>query len=644
MRLTSPAGATRRALALAAACLALAAPGAAAAKERSEIADAYKWNLDELYPSEAAWEAARTALGARVPSLAQHQGHLGDSPAALLAALQLKSSLELELTRLWVYATARSDEDTRANRPRELRQGAQKLAVDLSSATSFIQPELLTFDAAKVERYLAEEPRLAPYRVFLSDVVRARPHTLDAAGEQLLAEAGNLTGAGGSVYGILKDADLPWPTVTFSSGEAVRLDPAAYTLHRASPVRADRELAFERFFGAFKGYERTFGATYDASLKAYLFGAKARRFPDTLSYALFQANIPTSVYTQLVSDVRRSLPTLHRALKLRARMLGVEQLRYQDLYTPMVGKVDLTFSPEEARQVTLEAFAPLGQGYVAALKKGYESRWTDFLPSTGKRPGAYSTGVYGVHPYQLLNFYGKYDDLSTLAHESGHSMHTWLAFQKQPYPTADYPIFVAEVASTLNENLLLHHMLGKAKKGPEGDPTRLALLGNALDNLRTTLFRQTSFAEFELETHRKVERGEPVTGEALSKLYLKLVRDYYGHDAGVCQVDELMGLEWAYIPHFYGDYYVYQYATSLVASTSIAKAMRDEAKAGKGAKVRDGYLAMLAAGGSRYPMDLLREAGVDMTSSKPFDAAMAEMNGIMDDMERILARQEKARK
>jgi oligoendopeptidase F len=304
----------------------------------------------------------------------------------------------------------------------------------------------------------------------------------------------------------------------------------------------------------------------------------------------------------------------------------------------MVGKVDLAFGPDEARQLTLEAFAPLGRDYVAALRKGYESRWTDFLPSTGKRAGAYSTGVYGVHPYQLLNFNGKYDDLSTLAHESGHSMHTYLAYAKQPFETAEYPIFVAEVASTLNENLLLHHMLGKAKPGAEGDATRLALLGNYLDNLRATLFRQTSFAEFELAVHRRVERGEPVTGEALSALYLRLVREYYGHDAGVCQVDDLVGVEWAYVPHFYYDYYVFQYATSLVASTSIAKAMRDEQRAGKSTRVRDGYLAMLAAGGSKYPVELLQEAGVDMTTSKPFDAAIAEMNGIMDEMEKILAR------
>jgi oligoendopeptidase F len=616
---------------------ALVAP--AAAKERAEIPDAAKWNLEELYPTEQAWEQARAGIAARIPELASHQGHLGDSAAALLAALQLKSAIELDLTRLYVYASTRSDEDTRAGRPRELKQGAQKLAVDLGSATSWIQPELLALEPARLAGFLKEEARLAPWRFFVEDVARWRPHTLSAGEEQLLAEVGSFSGAGQGTYGTLKDADLPWPTVKFSTGEA-RLDPGSYGLYRSAPLRADRELAFKEFFGAIKTYERTFGTTLDAQLKAHLFTAKARKFPDTLSTALFDASIPTAVYTQLVADVRRSLPALHRYLKLRQRMMGLETLRYQDLYAPITGRVDLKFEPEEARRITLEAFAPLGKDYVAALAKGYQSRWTDFLPSTGKRPGAYSTGVYGVHPYQLLNYNGQYDDLSTLAHESGHSMHTYLSYQKQPFPTAEYPIFVAEVASTLNENLLLHYMLGKAKD----DDTRLALLGNALDGLRTTLFRQASFAEFELEAHRRVERGEPVTGETLSKLYLKLVRDYYGHDAGVCQVDELIGVEWAFIPHFYYNYYVYQYSTSLVASTSIAKAIREEQKAGKGTRVRDGFLAMLAAGGSKYPIELLKEAGVDMTTSRPFDAAIAEMNGIMDEMDGILARQAKARK
>jgi oligoendopeptidase F len=312
-------------------------------------------------------------------------------------------------------------------------------------------------------------------------------------------------------------------------------------------------------------------------------------------------------------------------------MLGLEVLRYQDLYVPLVAEADMTFGPDEAREVTLDALAPLGEAYVATLRRGFESRWTDYLPSTGKRSGAYSTGVYGVHPYQLLNFNGRYDDVSTLAHESGHSMHTWLANQAQPYPTADYPIFVAEVASTLNENLLLHEMLRRARD----DATRLQLLGSYLDSLRGTLFRQTQFAEFELAIHEQAERGGTLTGENLSELYLRLVREYHGHDAGVCQVPDRIAVEWAAIPHFYMNFYVYQYATSVVAATSLAQAIRDEAARGE-TRRRDAYLDMLRAGGSRYAIDLLRAAGVDMTSSAPFDAAMAEMNRVMDEMERIV--------
>jgi len=303
---------------------------------------------------------------------------------------------------------------------------------------------------------------------------------------------------------------------------------------------------------------------------------------------------------------------------------------------PIVSQVDLRYEPEQARAIVLEALSPLGKDYLEALKKGFESRWTDFLPSTGKRSGAYSTGVYGVHPYQLLNFNGRYEDLSTLAHESGHSMHTYLSNAAQPLPTADYSIFVAEVASTLNENLLVHYLLDHAKD----DATRLFLLGHHLDGLRGTLFRQTQFAEFELAFHEQAERGEPLTGENLSTLYLKLVREYYGHDKGVCLVDDLLAQEWEFIPHFYRSFYVYQYATSMVASTSLARAIREEAKA-RGSAKRDAYLRLLRSGSSDYPIALLKAAGVDMTTSTPFDAAMAEMNATMDEMERILATQKR---
>ncbi len=621
-------------VALVLACSLLAAP--AGARERAEIPEKYTWNLADIYPSEAAWSKSKDEIARRIPTLAQSRGHLGDSAEALRGALDAIFGVDRDLSRLATYAMALGDQDTRQQRPREMRQSAEQLATAFAAATAWVRPEVLTLGAAKVREFLARDRGLAPYRFYLEDALRWTPHTLTAPEERIAAETGEMASAGGSIYGVLKDADLPYPTVKLSTGEEVRLDNAAYTFYRAVRSREDRNKVFAAFFGAFKTYERTMGATLSARVKAQIFDQRVHRFGSTLEAALFRDDIPTSVYRQLLADVHRSLPTFHRYLALRRRMLGLPVLRYQDLYVPMTLSVDLRYQPDEARAITLDALAPLGKGYVETLRKGFESRWTDYLPSTGKRSGAYSTAVYGVHPFQLLNFYGRYDDLSTLAHESGHSMHYWLAFTSQPYPTAEYSIFVAEVASTLNENLLVHHLLDRAKD----DATRLFLLGNLLDGLRGTLFRQTQFAEFELAFHEKAEQGEPLTGEALSALYLDITRRYYGHDRGVCQVDDLVASEWEYIPHFYRDYYVYQYATSMVASTSLARAIREEARTGGTAR-RDAYLRMLRAGGSQYPVDLLREAGVDMTTSKPFDAAIAEMNATMDEMERILARQPK---
>jgi oligoendopeptidase F len=605
----------------------------ALARERSEVPDKYTWNLSDLYPSEQAWAQARAELEKRIPRLAEHRGHLGDSAEGLRRGLDAMFTLDRDLSRLTVYARSLSDEDTRAARPRELRQSADQLAVDFGAASAFVKPEILSLDPARVRAFQAQDRKLEPYRFFLDDTLRWKAHTLTAPEERIVAEAGSVADAGGAVHGVLANADLPYPTVKLSTGEEVRMDPAAFTLHRASRVREDRDKAFDAFLGALHTYRRTMGTTLYAQVRAHLFTKKVRGFASALEAALFRNAIPPAVYRQLLSDVRRSLPTFHRYLALRKRMLGVDVLRYQDLYVPMVPKVDMSFAPDEARATTLEAVAPLGKEYVAALRKGFESRWTDYLPSTGKRAGAYSTGAYGVHPYQLLNFNGRYEDLTTLAHESGHSIHTWLSYGAQPYPTSDYPTFVAEVASTLDENLLVHHMLGRARD--EG--ARLFLLGTQLDTLRTTLFRQTQFAEFELAIHEMAERGETLTGDNLSALYLKIAREYYGHDRGLCRVDDLVASEWTFVPHFYYDFYVYQYATSIVASTSLARGIREEATRHE-TKRRDAYLRMLRAGGSDYPIALLRDAGVDMTSSAPFDAAIAEMNATMDEMERILAR------
>ncbi|HET6439212.1 MAG TPA: M3 family oligoendopeptidase, partial [Anaeromyxobacter sp.] len=373
--------------------------------------------------------------------------------------------------------------------------------------------------------------------------------------------------------------------------------------------------------------------TLYAQVKAHVFEQEAHRFGSTLEAALFREAIPAAIYQQLIRDVNANLGTLHRYLALRRRMMGLERLEYEDLYTPLVRKVDRSYTVEEAKEAVLAAVAPLGNEYQSKLRQGYESGWTDFLPSTGKRSGAYSDAVYGTHPFQLLNFNGQWEDVVALAHESGHSMHFLLSFEHQPYPASRHPLFAAEVASTLNEYLLNL----KAEEEASSDDERLAFLGARLERMRTVLFRQTLFAEFELAVHRAVEKGEALTGEGLSQMYLELVRRYYGHDQGVCDVDELYGVEWAFIPHLYLDYYVYQYATSVVASTFLGKAIRAEEAKGSTA-TRDRYLAMLSSGGSAHPVELLERAGVDMTTSAPFQAAMADMNETMDQMESILSR------
>ena len=608
----------------------------AVAADRSAIADKDKWNLDDLYPSRAAWNEAREQFAKRIGDLAPFKGHLGDSAQTLLKALQTQEDMTKELYRLYVYAGMTYDLDTRVSDSMAMRQSMAKLGNDYSAAASFVEPEILSLDEAKVASFYASEPGLAVFKPYLDDILRMKAHTLSPEEERIVAQTGSLSGAPGSIYGVFTSADMPYPEVTLSTGEKVRLDNAGYAKYRASGNRADRDKVFKAFWETYAAYRRTLGATLYSHVRGHVFSKDVRKYDSCLQRALDADNIPTQVYRQLIKDVHDNLPTLHRYLKLRQRMMGVDQLRYEDLYAPLVKEVDLTFTPDEARGLVLKAVAPLGPDYVKVLKGGYESRWVDFFPSTGKRSGAYSNGAaYDVHPYMLLNFNGRYDDVSTLAHESGHTMHSYLSNKNQSFTNSRYSIFVAEVASTLNENLLFHTMLDETKD----DATRLFLLGEYLDGFRQTLFRQTLFAEFELRIHEMAETGEPLTGDSLSKLYLDLVRTYYGHDKGVCQVDELYGNEWAFIPHFYRNFYVYQYATSLTASTFLANRIRSEAGGDASSRgARDAYINMLSSGSIKYPVELLKDAGVDMTTSAPFDASMKEMNAVMDQIESILAK------
>jgi oligoendopeptidase F len=616
-------------LVLVAASLA-AAP--ALAEERATIAEKYKWNVADLYPSEDAWQQARQEIKGRIPGLAKFQGKLGESADVLFTALSTRMDVEQGLQRLGVYASMVSDQDVRDQKHVELNEVAGQLFVDYGAAVSYMRPEILALGADQVNGFVAAEPRLKPYRMFLDEILRYAPHTLSAPEEKVAAQAGDLMDAGGSIRGVFSNAELPFPTVKLSTGEAVRLDAAAYSKYRQLPGRDDRMTVFKAYFDLYKGFMGTYGAMLNAGVKTHVFNKEVRKFDSCLQASLFANNVPTQVYTQLISDVHANLPTLHRYLKLRQKMMGLEELRYEDLYAPLVKSVDLKYTPEQAQEMVVKGCAPLGPAYVATLQKGFDDRWVDWFPSTGKRSGAYSTGVYGVHPYQLQNFTGLYDEVSTVAHESGHSLHTYLSAEHQPYVTADYSIFVAEVASTLNEAMLLDHMLQQTKD----KDTRLFLLGSRLETLRTTLFRQTMFAEFELKMHELLEKGEPLTGEKLSTVYLDIVRGIYGDAQGVCKVDDLYGIEWAAVPHFYYNFYVYQYATSLVASSSLANGILAEAKAKKGTAKRDAYLTMLSSGSSKYPIDLLKDAGVDMTTPAPFAAAMAEMNKVMDEMEKLL--------
>ena len=628
---THPRRATRRALTIVAAIAALTAGAAAAQqRDRTKIPDQYKWNLADIYPTDAAWRAAKEKLAAEIPQLGQFKGRLASSAGTLANALDRRYALDKELSRLYAYASMLADQDTRDPAHQAMRQEIVQVAAAFGAAAAFIEPELLRAGKAALDTSLAAEPRLKTYRFYLEDVARRAAHTLTENEEKMLADAAPLAGAPSDVYGILSNADFPYPTVTLSDGRAVKLDQAAFSDLRSLPNRADREKVMAIFFSTLGAFRSTYGTTMNGEVQKVAFFAKARKYPSALDAVLDGPNIPTSVYTRLVDGVNRNLPAFHRYLTLRKRIMALDELHYYDLYAPLVGSVKLEYSPAEAQTLVVDAVAPLGPEYQSILQRAYKERWIDLLPNDGKRSGAYSDGgAYDVHPYMLINFNGKYTDVSTLAHELGHTMQSFFSNRAQPYALANYPTFVAEVASTFNESLLIDFVL----KNIKDDDTRLALLGNYLENIKGTVFRQTQFAEFELRMHEMAGKGEPITGDALATLYLAITRKYYGHDKGVAIVDDYIAHEWSYIPHFYRDFYVFQYATSFMASEALAA----KVKAGDQA-AKDRYLAFLAAGGSRFPIDLLRDAGVDMTTDEPLDLTIKTMNRVMDDMEAILAR------
>lgn len=593
-------------------------------KERTAIDKQFTWDLSRLFADDAAWEQALTELDGLVAGVAAFAGRLTDAPA-ILQYLEASTALSRKLSDLYCYASMRHSEDTRAEAAQSMYARISARYAAAVTALSFAEPEILALPEETLRAITADE-RLAGYRFLLEDLLRRKPHTLTAPEEKLLASFSEVAGAPAEIADSLQDADLVFDPVPDGAGESHEVTGSNYILLQTSPDRTLRENSFRSFYKGYRQHINTFAATYAGAVKAATAEAAVRHYPSSRAMAMAGENILESVYDSLVASVRAHLPVMYRYVALRKRLLGLDELHYYDVYAPLTGESTARYTYDQAREMVLEAVAPLGEAYGREVRRGLDTRWVDVYPNKGKSGGAYSTGTYDSEPYILMNFTGTLDSVSTLAHEMGHSMHSLLANLHQPPQYAGYTLFVAEVASTVNENLMIEQLLKK-----EQDPAaRLGLLNQYLENFKGTVFRQTMFAEFEREAHAMRERGEALSPAALNGLYGRLVKDYFGPELAE---DEEYALEWARIPHFYRPFYVYKYATGYSTAVALSEAILSE---GESAVRR--YLEFLSMGGSAYPLDELRHAGVDLTTPAPVDAALDKFARLLTDAEDCAAR------
>ncbi|MGD2131501.1 MAG: oligoendopeptidase F [Maricaulaceae bacterium] len=587
------------------------------------------WDLTDLYATPEDWEAERAAVAAEIPDLDRYEGRLGDSASTLADAYDEVSDLYKRAVQLLVYASLKADEDTRIEENLARNQRAEQLLTNFSEAIAWMTPELLEVGEARIERFISQEPRLEKHAFGIRNELRAAPYTLSADEEALLSAAGLPLGGPSRIYNQLSNSDIDWPTLRID-GEDVRIDNQGYGLYRQHQNRDVRRRVFDAFWGEWAEYETTMGQTLGSHVQGHVFEANARGFDTARQAAMFPTALPEEIYDTLIEQVHEGLPVLHRYLRLRGRMLGVDNLAYYDIYPELV-TLDAEYSVEDSKEIALTTLAPFGEEYVSILEDGFSQQWMHAYPQEGKRSGAYMFGsAYDVHPYLFLNHQNDFDSLSTFVHEWGHAVHTVLAAEAQPWETSDYATFVAEMASTINEVFLLRRMQEQAAT----DDERLFFLSAELDLYRGTFFRQTMFAEFEHQIHLAAQNGEPPTGAAYSQIYLDLLRAYHGHDEGVMTIDDAYRLEWAFIPHFYRNFYVFQYSTSVTASTAFAQRLLDNEPG-----AQEAVIEMLRKGGSEHPHDMFVAAGVDLTTPGPYQAVFARMNEIMDDIDEILDRQ-----
>ncbi len=593
---------------------------ATAYESRDQIEERYRWDLSSIFADDAAFEAALEAAKELPAQFAAYQGKISQSAADLLAYLKLDDQADLALTKLVNYAERKSDEDTRQSRYQDYSSQVMTLWVSLSSACAWFTSELLSLSEEQMEAFYAAEPGLEVYRRCLDVIFQRRAHVLSPAEEKLLAAAGDMANQPDNIFSLLNDADLTFPDATDAQGKKHPVTHGSYVPLMMSTDRTLRESAYESLYSTYHQFRNTFAATLGAQNKQLKFFADARRYDSALEAALSGNEVPTEVYTNLIETVHSNMPAMYRYVALRKEMLGVDQLKFSDLYVPIVDECDLTFTYEEACDIILKALEPMGEDYLALVRKGLSERWVDVYETPGKRSGAYSAGGFGMHPVILMNFQGKLDDVFTLIHEMGHSIHTYLSCANQPVCYSDYVIFVAEVASTCNEALLTRYFLEHAKNERE----RAYFLNHFLEQFRATLYRQTMFAEFELKVSQLVATGAGVTADALCGIYKDLNRLYFGD--GI-ELDDRIALEWARIPHFYYRFYVYQYATGFAAAIALSRRIVELGKQG-----REDYLGFLRGGSSKPPIELLRGAGVDMLSPKPVKDALAQFSELVDEM------------
>jgi len=592
--------------------------------KRSEIPVEKRWATEDLYVSDAAWEADLQEVTALVDEATKYQGHLGDSAQMLLEFLDFEDALEIRVEKVYMYAHLNNDVDTTNMTYQSMMMKARMLYAKVNETLAFARPEIMAIPQEKLAAFRAEESGLKAYDRAFVLMERERAHTRSAEVEALLAGAGEMAHAASQTFSMLNNADLKFPKIKNENGEEVEMSHGRYVGYLSSSDRSVREAAFNSMFGSFDQFANTIASTFTANIKQAMFFAKARGYSSTRAMYLASSNIPESVYDNLIQCVHEALPSMYRYVALRKKMLGVDELHMYDVYVPIVPECEMKVPFEEAKETILKALEPMGEEYLAALKEGFDNRWIDACENVGKRSGAYCSGGSVAHPYVLMTYKDTLKNMFTLAHEMGHAMHSYFSKKVQPHQTAGYRIFVAEVASTCNEILLTRYLL----KNTTDKAHRAYIVNYFLDTFKGTLFRQTMFAEFEATAHKMMENGEALTAEKLNKVYYDINAKYFGPDM-VC--DDLIKLEWARIPHFYTPFYVYQYATGISAAGALSTRILELGEEG----VKD-YMKFLTGGGSQDPIDLLKLAGVDMSQKEPVQAALKLFDEMVTELEELL--------